>query len=159
MDEDGRRLFSPGDAATLRNEVRDNDLQKLMLAVLSSEEEGEELDMKALEKSLRKTTGSSSLWRSQGTGLHPYPFMDRGHSGEIILWSAYFGYLNKQQQQAMKDAKAASAKVVQGMRIERGWHFGADINLTMTTTQAGEKLPSSKNSWTVYRTPETKSRK
>ena len=47
VDEDGRRLFGPGDAATLRNEVRDNDLQKLMLAVLSSEEEGEELDMKS----------------------------------------------------------------------------------------------------------------
>ena len=47
MDEDGRRLFGPGDAATLRNEVRDADLQKLMLAVLSSEDEGEELDMKS----------------------------------------------------------------------------------------------------------------
>lgn len=49
-DEDGRRLFTPGDAATLRNEVRDSDLQKLMLAVLSSEEEGEELDMKSASK-------------------------------------------------------------------------------------------------------------
>ena len=36
--------------ATLRNEVCDSDLQKLMLAVLSSEEEGEELDMKSASK-------------------------------------------------------------------------------------------------------------
>lgn len=51
MDEDGRRLFGTGDAATLRNEVRDNDLQKLMMAVLTDEdEEGEELDMKSSSK-------------------------------------------------------------------------------------------------------------
>ena len=42
----GQPLFTPGDAAILRNEVRDSDLQKLMLAVLGGDDE-EELDMKS----------------------------------------------------------------------------------------------------------------
>jgi hypothetical protein len=46
-DGNGRPLFSPGDAAILKNEVRDSDLQKLMLAVLGADEEDEELDMKS----------------------------------------------------------------------------------------------------------------
>ena len=48
-DGSGVKLFSPADAATLRNQVRDEDLQKLMLAVISDEaaEEEEELDMKS----------------------------------------------------------------------------------------------------------------
>ena len=48
-DANGRPLFSPGDAAILKNEVRDSDLQKLMLAVLGADEEDEELDMKSSE--------------------------------------------------------------------------------------------------------------
>ena len=43
----GQPLFSPADAAELRNQVRDSDLQKLMLAVLGGEAEEEELDMKS----------------------------------------------------------------------------------------------------------------
>ena len=47
-DEDGTPLFAPGDVAALRNEVRDEDLQKLMLAVLGGDEEEEEdSDMKS----------------------------------------------------------------------------------------------------------------
>ena len=51
QDENGGRLFSPGDLAALKNEVRDDDLQKLMLAVIQ-EPEGEEaeLDMKSSGK-------------------------------------------------------------------------------------------------------------
>ena len=40
-------LFTPGDVATLKHEVRDSDLQKLMLAVLGADEEEEALDMKS----------------------------------------------------------------------------------------------------------------
>ena len=40
-------LFTPGDVAVLKNEVRDSDLQKLMLAVLGGDEEEETLDMKS----------------------------------------------------------------------------------------------------------------
>ena len=43
-DEGGSPLFTPGDAAALRNEVRDEDLQKLMLAVLGGDSEGEDQD-------------------------------------------------------------------------------------------------------------------
>ena len=48
-DSDGQPLFTPGDVAALRNEVRDEDLQKLMLAVLGGEDEDqeEESDMKS----------------------------------------------------------------------------------------------------------------
>jgi hypothetical protein len=48
-DSNGVKLFTPGDAATLRNSVRDEDLQALMMAVLTDEkeEEEEELDMKS----------------------------------------------------------------------------------------------------------------
>ena len=42
----GQPLFTPGDAAILKNEVRDSDLQKLMLAVLGADEE-DDLDMKS----------------------------------------------------------------------------------------------------------------
>ena len=46
-DQDGSPLFAPGDVAALRNEVRDEDLQKLMLAVLGGEDEEEDSDMKS----------------------------------------------------------------------------------------------------------------
>lgn len=46
-DSNGNPLFGPGDVAALKNEVRDSDLQKLMLAVLGADEEDEELDMKS----------------------------------------------------------------------------------------------------------------
>ena len=48
-DSNGTKLFSPGDAATLRNSVRDEDLQKLMMAVITddTDEEEEEFDMKS----------------------------------------------------------------------------------------------------------------
>lgn len=52
MDEDGQPLFAPGDAASLRNDLRDEDLQKLMLAVLGVDEDEdaeEALDMKSPE--------------------------------------------------------------------------------------------------------------
>ena len=46
-DENGSPLFAPGDVAALRNEVRDSDLQSLMLAVLGGEDEEEDSDMKS----------------------------------------------------------------------------------------------------------------
>ena len=47
-DESGSKLFSPGDLAVLKNEVRDDDLQKLMVAMINPDaEEEEELDLKS----------------------------------------------------------------------------------------------------------------
>ena len=43
-DENGQRLFTAGHTAELKNEVRDADLQSLMLAVI--EDKGEEVDPK-----------------------------------------------------------------------------------------------------------------
>jgi hypothetical protein len=51
LDENGQKLFSPGDIAELKHEVRDADLQSLMVAVLSSNEgEGEAIDPKSAPK-------------------------------------------------------------------------------------------------------------
>lgn len=47
LDENGTPLFSAGDVAALKNEIRDADLQKLLLAVLGVDEEEESMDMKS----------------------------------------------------------------------------------------------------------------
>ena len=39
QDENGQRLFTMGEIDVLKNEVRDSDLQALMLAIVSEEEE------------------------------------------------------------------------------------------------------------------------
>ena len=51
-DENGGRMFGPGDITGLKNEVRDEDLQSLMVAVISNGEEDEEepIDMKSFRK-------------------------------------------------------------------------------------------------------------
>jgi len=41
QDENGQRLFQAGEMAELRHEVRDSDLQKLMIAVISDDEEAD----------------------------------------------------------------------------------------------------------------------
>lgn len=47
----GSRLFTPGDISELKMHVRDEDLQKLMLAILQEpDEEEEEIDMKSAGK-------------------------------------------------------------------------------------------------------------
>ena len=46
----------PGEIDVLKNEVKDKDLQSLMLAILT-EEEGEAIDPKSLALSFGKTTG------------------------------------------------------------------------------------------------------
>ena len=44
LDEKGNRLFRSGEVDVLKNEVKDSDLQKLMLAVINEDEE--EIDPK-----------------------------------------------------------------------------------------------------------------
>ena len=39
IDETGRKLFNAGEIDVLKNEVKDSDLQKLMLAVITEEDE------------------------------------------------------------------------------------------------------------------------
>ena len=39
LDENGRKLFNAGEIDVLKNKVKDSDLQKLMLAVITEEEE------------------------------------------------------------------------------------------------------------------------
>ena len=47
-DEDGRPLFNPGDAAELRNSVRSDDLDAMLLSILGAgEDDDEEYDMKS----------------------------------------------------------------------------------------------------------------
>ena len=46
LDENGKKLFAPGEVDILKNEVKDKDLQTLMLAILTDEYESE-VDMKS----------------------------------------------------------------------------------------------------------------
>ena len=45
LDENGAKLFSPGEIDVLKNEVKDKDLQSLMLAILT--DDSEPIDPKA----------------------------------------------------------------------------------------------------------------
>ena len=47
MDANGTPLFAQGDAAALKNQVRDADLQSLMMCVLGVDEEDQDVDMKS----------------------------------------------------------------------------------------------------------------
>ena len=47
LDESGQRMFLPADIAELKHEVRDADLQALMLAVLTSPEDEEPIEPKS----------------------------------------------------------------------------------------------------------------
>jgi len=44
LDENGKKLFALGEIDILKNEVKDKDLQSLMLAILSEDENAEEMD-------------------------------------------------------------------------------------------------------------------
>jgi hypothetical protein len=44
LDENGKKLFAPGEIDILKNEVKDKDLQSLMLAIISEDENAEEMD-------------------------------------------------------------------------------------------------------------------
>ena len=44
LDDSGKKLFAPGEIDVLKNEVKDADLQKLMLAILSDDEDAEDMD-------------------------------------------------------------------------------------------------------------------
>jgi len=49
VDDTGKRLFSAGEIAELKNDVLDADLQGMMLAIITNPEETEELDMKSVK--------------------------------------------------------------------------------------------------------------
>ena len=51
-DENGGRMFGPGDVAALKNDVRDDDLQQLMIAIMQEPEE--EIDMKSIRGSIKE---------------------------------------------------------------------------------------------------------
>lgn len=48
-DDTGQRLFQAGEIAELKNEVKDADLQALMLAIITNPEEEQEVDMKSVK--------------------------------------------------------------------------------------------------------------
>ena len=51
-DGNGGRMFGPGDVAALKNDVRDDDLQQLMIAIMQEPEE--EIDMKSVRGSIKE---------------------------------------------------------------------------------------------------------
>lgn len=58
IDETGQRMFSAGDISELKHWVRDEDLQKLMLAVLSNEEEDEDKGPPTID--MKRTSATAS---------------------------------------------------------------------------------------------------
>ena len=102
----GTPLFAPGDIAVLKNEVRDSDLQKLMLAVLDGDDDEEEFDMKAAAKEL--TTDNwllLSLGVAKELGYTLTKLWNEATEEEILLWSLYFGYLNDEQEKTLNKAR------------------------------------------------------
>ncbi len=51
-DENGGRMFGPGDLSVLKQECRDDDLQQLMIAILQEPEE--EIDMKSIRGRIKE---------------------------------------------------------------------------------------------------------
>ena len=51
-DENGGRMFGPGDIAPLKQDVRDEDLQQLMIAIMQEPEE--DIDMKSVRGSIKE---------------------------------------------------------------------------------------------------------
>jgi hypothetical protein len=47
LDETGAKLFSAGEIDVLKNEVKDKDLQSLMLAIIMDDADGEAMDPKS----------------------------------------------------------------------------------------------------------------
>jgi hypothetical protein len=47
LDENGQRMFTPGDIAELKHSVEDSDLQALMLALLTVDEDAEPIEPKS----------------------------------------------------------------------------------------------------------------
>jgi hypothetical protein len=47
LDESGAKLFSAGEIDVLKNEVKDKDLQSLMLAILTDDADAEAMDPKS----------------------------------------------------------------------------------------------------------------
>lgn len=58
MDENGQRMFNAGDMSEMRHWCRDEDMQKLMLAVLSNEEE--DADEPPAQVNMKRTSGAAS---------------------------------------------------------------------------------------------------
>ena len=61
QDQNGEALFLAGEIDVLKNEVKDKDLQALMLAVLTGEEQ-EAIDPKSYAPSFGRITGSCCNW-------------------------------------------------------------------------------------------------
>ena len=53
LDENGNRMFTAGEIAELKNEVRDEDLQGMMMALLTNENNVTEEEAKKLAECLR----------------------------------------------------------------------------------------------------------
>ena len=105
-DGNGTPLFGPGDIADLKNAVRDSDLQSLMLAVLGGEEDEEALDMKSATAELSKDNWLLlCMGVAKELGYSLRRLLEEVTEEELLLWSAYFGYLNDEQDKAMKKAK------------------------------------------------------
>ena len=105
QDENSNRLFAPGEIDVLKHEVKDKDLQALMVAVLT-DEESEQLDPKILSAQLRKDSWLMLKFGvAKELGMSVSQVSATMTPEELIGWSAYFHILNEDQEKAMEKAK------------------------------------------------------
>ena len=103
QDENGRKLFNAGEIDVLKNEVKDSDLQSLMLAVINSEEEV--IDPKELAAELKKDNLMMlqfGVAKELGKSLVEIRNMTME---ELIGWSAYFQIINEEQEKEFEKAR------------------------------------------------------
>ena len=103
QDENGEKLFQPGEIDVLKNEVRDSDLQKLMLSIIRRR--GRTFRPKRLSAELRKDNLMMlqfGIAKELGMSLAEVRQMTLE---EVIGWSAYFQVLNEDQEKEMEKAR------------------------------------------------------
>ena len=105
QDVNGQKLFSAGEIDVLKNEVKDKDLQALMLGVLT-DDQAAEMDPKILSAELRKDNWLMLQFGvAKELGMSLSQVRATMTPEELIGWSAYFKVVNDEQQKEMDKAR------------------------------------------------------
>ena len=105
QDENGNKMFSPGEIDVLKHEVKDKDLQQLMLGVLTDEIRRRN-GPKILSAQLRKDNWLMLQFGvAKELGMSLSEVRSSMTPEELLGWSAYFNILNEDQEKAMDKAR------------------------------------------------------
>ena len=93
--ENGAPLFTVADLRDLKNSVRDEDVQKLLLAVIQ-EDPGGTTDLKSGNSGTKRIIGCASRSVAKELGMTVQQLHQNITRQELIGWSAYFQILNEE---------------------------------------------------------------